>query len=140
MKQVREVFEGCAEIHDGFAWANDKPGWGMEVNLRRPLRRYPCDGSQATLAAGSPARRHLREGIILSMKLNHTQIRLAPESGQPDFRALTEYSEERGLKSEMSGVYASILRIFCGANACVCGKMHSRPGRWPQIFDSQAAG
>ena len=44
-EQVREVFEGCAEIHDGFAWANDKPGWGMEVNLEA-AKKYPCDGSQ----------------------------------------------------------------------------------------------
>ena len=43
--QVREVFEGCAEIRDGFAWANDRPGWGMEVNLEK-AKKYPCCSDQ----------------------------------------------------------------------------------------------
>ena len=43
--RVREVFEGCAEIRDGFAWANDKPGWGMEVDLEE-AKKYPCDSAQ----------------------------------------------------------------------------------------------
>ncbi len=42
---VQEVFEGCASIKDGFAWANDKPGWGMEVN-EKAAAKYPCDASQ----------------------------------------------------------------------------------------------
>ena len=44
-ERVREVFEGCAEAHDGFVWANDKPGWGMEVNLEA-AKKYPCDSAQ----------------------------------------------------------------------------------------------
>ena len=43
--RVREVFDGCAEIRDGFAWANDKPGWGIEVDLGK-AKKYPCDSAQ----------------------------------------------------------------------------------------------
>ncbi len=27
-----EIFTGCAEYKDGYLWASDKPGWGIEVN------------------------------------------------------------------------------------------------------------
>jgi len=43
--RVQEVFEGCAEIRGGFAWANDKPGWGIEVN-EKAAKKYPTDSSQ----------------------------------------------------------------------------------------------
>jgi len=58
--RVQEVFEGCAYIKDGFAWANDKPGWGMEVN-EDAAKRYPCNANQpnwllARLPDGSSVR------------------------------------------------------------------------------------
>ena len=43
--RVQEVFQGCAEIHDGFAWANDRPGWGIEIDLEA-AKKYACDASQ----------------------------------------------------------------------------------------------
>ena len=43
--RVQEVFQGMSEIHDGFAWANDKPGWGIEIDLKAAAK-YPCDSSQ----------------------------------------------------------------------------------------------
>ncbi|HTR47429.1 MAG TPA: enolase C-terminal domain-like protein [Verrucomicrobiae bacterium] len=29
---VQDVFHGCAEIKDGYAWISEKPGWGIEVD------------------------------------------------------------------------------------------------------------
>lgn len=29
---VQDVFQGCAQIKDGYAWISDKPGWGIEVD------------------------------------------------------------------------------------------------------------
>jgi hypothetical protein len=34
----------------------------------------------------------------------------------------------------------SFLAFFAEQMLAFAGKMHSRPGRWPQIFDLQAAG
>ena len=42
---VQEIFEGCAQIRDGFVWANDRPGWGIEVNLEA-AKKYPTDSKQ----------------------------------------------------------------------------------------------
>ncbi|MDR0397495.1 MAG: starvation-sensing protein RspA [Oscillospiraceae bacterium] len=43
--RVQEVFQGCAEIKGGMAWANDKPGWGIEID-EKAAAKYPCDSSQ----------------------------------------------------------------------------------------------
>ena len=43
--RVQDVFKGCAEIRDGFAWANDAPGWGMDMD-EQAAAKYPCDSSQ----------------------------------------------------------------------------------------------
>jgi mannonate dehydratase len=29
---VRDIFQGCVEIRNGYAWINEKPGWGIEVD------------------------------------------------------------------------------------------------------------
>jgi mannonate dehydratase len=29
---VQDIFQGCLEIKDGYAWVNEKPGWGIEVD------------------------------------------------------------------------------------------------------------
>jgi mannonate dehydratase len=29
---VQDVFRGCLEIKDGYAWINEKPGWGIELD------------------------------------------------------------------------------------------------------------
>ena len=44
-ERVQEIFEGCAQIRDGFVWANDGPGWGIEVNLEA-AKKYPTDSKQ----------------------------------------------------------------------------------------------
>jgi mannonate dehydratase len=29
---IQDVFHGCLEIKDGYAWINEKPGWGLEID------------------------------------------------------------------------------------------------------------
>ena len=29
---VQDIFHGCLEIKDGYAWINEKPGWGIEID------------------------------------------------------------------------------------------------------------
>lgn len=43
-----EIFRGCATYKDGYLWASDAPGWGIEVNeqlaARHPFRADPLNG------------------------------------------------------------------------------------------------
>jgi len=39
---LKEVFPGCPEIRNGYLYANDKPGWGMDIDEKRAAR-YPCE-------------------------------------------------------------------------------------------------
>ncbi len=43
-----EIFTGCATIKDGFLYASDRPGWGIEVNeelaAQHPFRSDPLNG------------------------------------------------------------------------------------------------
>ena len=32
--ETREVFSGCPELKDGYLYANEAPGWGIEVDER----------------------------------------------------------------------------------------------------------
>ena len=36
----REVFDGCPEMKNGYLYANEKPGWGIEVN-EKAAAKYP---------------------------------------------------------------------------------------------------
>jgi mannonate dehydratase len=50
---AREVFPGTPEIRDGYLWANDQPGWGMDVDeaaaARHPWPDQPLRGGWAAL-------------------------------------------------------------------------------------------
>jgi mannonate dehydratase len=39
-EKVREVFDGCPVMKDGYMYPNDKPGWGVEVN-EKAAAKYP---------------------------------------------------------------------------------------------------
>lgn len=39
-ERTREVFDGCPEMKDGYLWATEKPGWGIEVN-EAAAKKYP---------------------------------------------------------------------------------------------------
>jgi mannonate dehydratase len=53
--RVREVFEGYPVMKDGYAYANEKPGWGVEIN-EKAAAKYPFgsfeQGEHKTLNGG----------------------------------------------------------------------------------------
>ncbi len=52
--QIQEVFQGCASVQNGFAYANEPPGWGIEVD-EEAARKYPLNSTLASwLFARSP--------------------------------------------------------------------------------------
>jgi mannonate dehydratase len=42
---TREVFSGCPEMKDGYLHANEKPGWGIEVDMKAAAK-YPFGKEQ----------------------------------------------------------------------------------------------
>jgi mannonate dehydratase len=50
---AQEIFVGCPEIRDGSMWANDRPGWGIEVDeekaKKHPWPDQPLRGGWAPL-------------------------------------------------------------------------------------------
>jgi mannonate dehydratase len=46
--ELREVFPGTPEVHDGAMWANDLPGWGVDIDEAKaaqyPFRDEPMNG------------------------------------------------------------------------------------------------
>jgi mannonate dehydratase len=38
--RTREVFSGCPTMKDGYLWANENPGWGIEVD-EKLAAKYP---------------------------------------------------------------------------------------------------
>ncbi len=38
--RVREVFQGCPEMKDGYLYANEAPGWGIEID-EKAAAKYP---------------------------------------------------------------------------------------------------
>ncbi len=39
----REIFSNCPKMENGYLYANDLPGWGIEVN-EKAAARYPFGG------------------------------------------------------------------------------------------------
>ncbi len=39
-ERVQEVFSGCPTLKDGYAYANEAPGWGIEIN-EAAAKKYP---------------------------------------------------------------------------------------------------
>ena len=31
-QETLDVFPGCPELRDGMLWANDQPGWGIDID------------------------------------------------------------------------------------------------------------
>ncbi|MHB8627569.1 MAG: enolase C-terminal domain-like protein [Aggregatilineales bacterium] len=57
---VYEMFPGCPEVRNGYMYANDKPGLGIDVN-EKLAAQYPCrdeveQWTQTRLPDGSPTR------------------------------------------------------------------------------------
>ena len=39
-ERLQEVFQGCPVMKDGYLWANEAPGWGIEVD-EKAAAKYP---------------------------------------------------------------------------------------------------
>lgn len=51
---IQEVFTGCAQVKNGYAYANETPGWGIEID-EQAAKRYPLQEPNANwLFARSP--------------------------------------------------------------------------------------
>jgi mannonate dehydratase len=53
-ERTREVFSGCPTMKDGYLWATEAPGWGIEVN-EKAAAKYPFgneNGERKTLNGG----------------------------------------------------------------------------------------
>ncbi len=65
---MREVFEGCPVLKNGYFYANEAPGWGIEVNeaaaARYPLRPAAKAASGKRLNGGWGEVRR-RDGTII---------------------------------------------------------------------------
>jgi mannonate dehydratase len=44
-ERTREVFSGCPEVKNGYIYANDAPGWGMEID-ERAAAKYPYGNNE----------------------------------------------------------------------------------------------
>jgi len=40
---LREVFPGCPEVEQGYAYVNDNPGLGIDIN-EALAAKFPCEG------------------------------------------------------------------------------------------------
>jgi mannonate dehydratase len=60
-----EIFKGCETFKDGYLWANDSPGWGIEVD-EKLAARYPfrSDGARGALNGGWGVIRRLDGTVI----------------------------------------------------------------------------
>jgi mannonate dehydratase len=53
-ERIQEVFEGYPVVKDGYVYANEKPGWGVEINMKAAAK-YPFGaerGSRKALNGG----------------------------------------------------------------------------------------
>lgn len=44
--RIQEVFDGYPVVKDGYAYANEKPGWGVEIN-EKAAAKYPFDQAES---------------------------------------------------------------------------------------------
>ncbi|HZT82134.1 MAG TPA: enolase C-terminal domain-like protein [Gemmataceae bacterium] len=53
----QDVFPGCPELRDGYYWANDKPGWGMDLDEKLAAKFPVTDDPPFDLHWGNVRRR-----------------------------------------------------------------------------------
>jgi mannonate dehydratase len=46
-----DMFPGCPQVKDGYIYANDKPGWGMELD-EKLAAKYPYSAIKERLVDG----------------------------------------------------------------------------------------
>jgi mannonate dehydratase len=47
-ERIQEVFEGYPVVKDGYVYANEKPGWGVEIN-EKAAAKYPFGSERGPL-------------------------------------------------------------------------------------------
>jgi mannonate dehydratase len=50
-ERTQEIFHGCPVMKDGYLWANEKPGWGIEVD-EKAAAKAPFNGGRNGLNGG----------------------------------------------------------------------------------------
>ncbi len=54
---LREVFPGTPELRGGYLWANDKPGWGVDMDeakaAKYPISIAPIEWTQSRWPDGT---------------------------------------------------------------------------------------
>jgi len=66
-ERVREVFSGCPEMRNGYLYANEKPGWGIEVD-EKAAAKYPFgsfEQGERKLLNGGWGEVRRRDGTII---------------------------------------------------------------------------
>lgn len=61
-ERVKEVFPGCPDLKNGYYWANERPGWGIEVN-EAEAKKYPFNSQQPLNGGWGEIRR--KDGTII---------------------------------------------------------------------------
>jgi mannonate dehydratase len=66
-ERTREVFQGCPEVKNGYVYANESPGWGIEID-EKAAAKYPYgtgeDGIRKQLNGGWGDYRHVDGSIF----------------------------------------------------------------------------
>lgn len=60
--RVKEVFPGCPELKNGYYYANEAPGWGIEIN-EAAAKKYPFNNQQPLNGGWGEIRR--KDGTII---------------------------------------------------------------------------
>jgi mannonate dehydratase len=61
-ERVKEVFPGCPELKNGYYYANEAPGWGIEIN-EAAAKKYPFNNQQPLNGGWGEIRR--KDGTII---------------------------------------------------------------------------
>jgi len=61
-ERVKEVFPGCPELKNGYYYANERPGWGIEVD-EAAAKKFPYDSKHPLNGGWGEIRR--KDGTII---------------------------------------------------------------------------
>jgi mannonate dehydratase len=61
-QETQEVFPGCPKIQDGYYWANEAPGWGIDLNEQLAMRFPPRSDTPFDYSWGETRK---RDGTVI---------------------------------------------------------------------------
>ena len=62
-QRTQEIFQGCPAMKDGYLWANEKPGWGIEVDEKAAAKAPYTPGGNNLNGGWGEIRR--RDGTVI---------------------------------------------------------------------------